>query len=483
MSQPVSYPRVAALKTAPHFLSRLAELGIALPSTSRWQSGRGARWRSPRTPAACALGNRWCILPMEGWDGTIDGHPTDLTRRRWTHFGRAAPRSSGAAKRSRCVTTAAPTRTSSSSTTDTLSRSRRAARHASSTRIASNSARRTTCSSACSSRTRAATRGPTTLGPGAPRRVSPPRPRSRASASPTTGPVFTDDGARSRWSTTSSPPRARAADAGFAFVDIKHCHGYLGHELLSARHRPGKYGGSFENRTAVPAEHRGGHPRRGAGAGNRRAAVGLRHGAVQPGPGRRRRARGESASGYDTAFGLHAAGAAGDIDDADALPPRACRRWASAGSALSAGSPYYNPHIQRPAIFPPSDGYLPPEDPLVGVARQIAATAALKARHPELVLDRLRLQLPAGVAAARGRARDPSRPGRRGRPGAHGPELPGPAGRHARRAAAQDEAALPHVQRLHDGAAQRPGLGLLPAGPVLREAPGRRAAEADQEER
>ena len=38
---------------------------------------------------------------------------------------------------------------------------------------------------------------------------------------------------------------------------------------------------------------------------------------------------------------------------------------------LSCGSPYYNPHIQRPAIFPPSDGYQPPEDPLVGVARQI----------------------------------------------------------------------------------------------------------------
>ena len=38
---------------------------------------------------------------------------------------------------------------------------------------------------------------------------------------------------------------------------------------------------------------------------------------------------------------------------------------------LSAGSPYYNPHIQRPAAYPPSDGYQPPEDPLVGVARQI----------------------------------------------------------------------------------------------------------------
>jgi 2,4-dienoyl-CoA reductase-like NADH-dependent reductase (Old Yellow Enzyme family) len=42
------------------------------------------------------------------------------------------------------------------------------------------------------------------------------------------------------------------------------------------------------------------------------------------------------------------------------------------------GSPYYCPHIQRPAIFPPSDGYLPPEDPLVGVARMIEATRRCK---------------------------------------------------------------------------------------------------------
>ena len=36
---------------------------------------------------------------------------------------------------------------------------------------------------------------------------------------------------------------------GYHFVDIKHCHGYLGHEFLSAKTRTGKYGGSFENRT------------------------------------------------------------------------------------------------------------------------------------------------------------------------------------------------------------------------------------------
>ena len=52
---------------------------------------------------------------------------------------------------------------------------------------------------------------------------------------------------------------------------------------------------------------------------------------------------------------------------------------------ISAGSPYYNPHIQRPALFPPSDGYQPPEDPLVGCARQINTTAQLKAKHPKLL--------------------------------------------------------------------------------------------------
>jgi hypothetical protein len=52
---------------------------------------------------------------------------------------------------------------------------------------------------------------------------------------------------------------------------------------------------------------------------------------------------------------------------------------------VTAGSPYYNPHLQRPALFPPVDGYPPPEDPLRGVARQIEATARLKAEFPRLV--------------------------------------------------------------------------------------------------
>ena len=53
---------------------------------------------------------------------------------------------------------------------------------------------------------------------------------------------------------------------------------------------------------------------------------------------------------------------------------------------ITAGrSPYYNPHIQRPALYPPSDGYQPPEDPLLGVARQLKAARELKRRFPNLI--------------------------------------------------------------------------------------------------
>jgi hypothetical protein len=52
---------------------------------------------------------------------------------------------------------------------------------------------------------------------------------------------------------------------------------------------------------------------------------------------------------------------------------------------VTAGSPYYNPHVQRPAMFPPLDGYEPPEDPLRGVWRQIEATALLKRAFPRMV--------------------------------------------------------------------------------------------------
>src|SRR5690606_16880812 len=51
---------------------------------------------------------------------------------------------------------------------------------------------------------------------------------------------------------------------------------------------------------------------------------------------------------------------------------------------LGAGSPYYNPHMQRPASFPPSDGYPPPEDPLAGCVRPIQAVREVKQQLPAI---------------------------------------------------------------------------------------------------
>ena len=69
---------------------------------------------------------------------------------------------------------------------------------------------------------------------------------------------------------------------------------------------------------------------------------------------------------------------------------------------LSAGSPYYNPHIQRPAAYPPSDGYQPHEDPLISVVRQIKVVAELKAAFPETHSPRRdRLFVSPGISAAR----------------------------------------------------------------------------------
>ena len=180
-----------------------------------------------------------------------------------------------------------------------------------------------------------------------------------------------------------------AREAGFAFVDIKHCHGYLLHEFLSAHTRPVPYGGSFENRTRLLRE---------IVAAIRRDAPGLMIAVrlsafdlipfAQPaggGGGGRPVPHGHLLP-YRQAFGVNpAAPAEMDLAEPTAFL-RLCRELDIPLVNITAGSPYYTPHIQRPALFPPSDGYLPPEDPLVGCARQLQATAALKRAVPDLVL-------------------------------------------------------------------------------------------------
>lgn len=53
---------------------------------------------------------------------------------------------------------------------------------------------------------------------------------------------------------------------------------------------------------------------------------------------------------------------------------------------ITGGSPYYTPHLLRPASYPPSDGYQLFEDPLIGVAKHLCVAAELKRTHPELLI-------------------------------------------------------------------------------------------------
>ena len=82
-----SFPAMATLKTADDFRRHLVAGGIEMPFDDQLEAGRESllarRWQRSRG----TIGNRFCILPMEGWDGTPDGRPSDLTVRRWRNFG------------------------------------------------------------------------------------------------------------------------------------------------------------------------------------------------------------------------------------------------------------------------------------------------------------------------------------------------------------------------------------------------------------
>ena len=76
-----------------------------------------------------------------------------------------------------------------------------------------------------------------------------------------------------------------AYGCGFRFVDVKACHGYLGHEMLGAKTRPGRYGGSLVNRMRFITRIVEGDSQRSAGTRRRGARVNLRRRAAPQGPG------------------------------------------------------------------------------------------------------------------------------------------------------------------------------------------------------
>src|SRR4051812_33662622 len=184
---------------------------------------------------------------MEGWDGTADGKPSELTVRRWRHFGLSgakliwggeavAVRHDGRANPNQLVINDANL-AELAALRETLIDAHREHFGATDDLLIglqlTHSGRYARPNVKSRPEPRIAYRHPLL---DAPVGVG------------DDGPVFSDDEI-ARLVGDFARAAAQAQRAGYAFVDIKHCHGYLGHEFLSAVDRPGRYGGSFENRT------------------------------------------------------------------------------------------------------------------------------------------------------------------------------------------------------------------------------------------
>ena len=173
---------------------------------------------------------------------------------------------------------------------------------------------------------------------------------------------------------------------GFDFVDIKQCHGYLLNELLSARTRPGKYGGSFENRTRFIREVVGRIRSENPGA-----LIGTRLNVYDGIP---YRPGGEDRTGVPCPFEPPLHSAWGMSPD-DPFTPDLAEPIALIGQlrdlgvtlvSVSMGNPYTNPHVLRPFEYAPVDGYETPEHPMIGVDRHFRLAEAVQAAFPDLAI-------------------------------------------------------------------------------------------------
>lgn len=378
-----AYRRIAQLKTADDFRAHLTVLGIRMPFDEELLHGPDAPLARPCMVDGRTIGNRFAILPMEGWDGTRDGRANDLTRRRWQHFGASGAKLiwGGEAVAVRPDGRANPNQLLINNDT-----------------LADLAALRETL--VVEHRRQFGRTDDLHVGLQLTHSGRFARPNDKGRLEPiilyhhplldskfgvsADSPVLSDNDVSQLVDDFVRAAKS-AQQAGFAFVDIKHCHGYLGHEFLSALDRPGRYGGCFENRTRFLRE---------IVAGIRAEApeldIAVRVSAAdwlpyRPGADGRGEPEPWSSAPYPYAFGGDGTGLGIDLTEPlaflDLLETLGIRLV-----CISAGSPYYNPHLQRPALFPPSDGYLPPEDPLIGVAQQLALTAELKRQRPLLVI-------------------------------------------------------------------------------------------------
>src|ERR1044072_8742075 len=78
---------LGGVRDASDFREALGRLGLAIPGDDEMLAGVESPLAQPLHAGDLRVGNRFAVHPMEGWDGTAEGRPTELTRRRWRNFG------------------------------------------------------------------------------------------------------------------------------------------------------------------------------------------------------------------------------------------------------------------------------------------------------------------------------------------------------------------------------------------------------------
>lgn len=155
-----------------------------------------------------------------------------------------------------------------------------------------------------------------------------------------------------------------AVEAGFDGVDVKSCHGYLFQELLSAFTRPGRYGGSFENRTRLYFDCI--RAVKAVLPDNILLTTRLSVSDMVPKP-----------YGFGTTEENEL-----DLTEPDLLLDQLVREGIQILN-VTVGNPYYNPHVNRPYR---KGGYIAPETPDVGLARFVTIEKHIKEKFPTLTV-------------------------------------------------------------------------------------------------
>ena len=251
MTDRAAIVQVRKLADAESFRSHLEGLDLGLSFDSDLVTGADAPLAaalkvrlSPRVTRT--IGNRFAVLPMEGWDATNDGRPTELVARRWERFGSSGAKLvwGGEAVAVRPDGRANPNQLciGPESESDLAGlRSRLVASH--SDRFGRTDDLLVGLQLTHSGRWSRPAGSPVP-------RVGYRHPLLDRRVPVTDTSVLSDD-ELDDLSKSFVEAAEVAADAGFDFVDVKACHGYLLHEMLSGVDRPGAYGGGLEGRSRL----------------------------------------------------------------------------------------------------------------------------------------------------------------------------------------------------------------------------------------